>query len=254
MKKIAIVTGGNRGIGLAISRSLKEVGYSIATIHKSDGMLIENMLFDLEFIGDVYLDEDVEKFYNMVKTHAKMSGATVNVLVNNAGVASAKKFMDLTEHDFSEVFTTNLMGAFKMSQAFAKACETGSNKEIKSHIINISSVSGLTGFSGHAHYCASKFALDGMSKVMAKELSKLGIAVNNVCPGPTKTDMWDKLDREYKEQGFMPEEANEDDYSQKLLIKRMGTPEDVGNAVSWIVSQDYITGINLPVCGGNIIR
>ena len=257
--KIAIVTGGSRGIGLPIAKGLQELGYLVAVIHKHDVGTVSSGVpsyipSDLEFIGDVGSDSDVQTFFNKVKEFAAEKKATINVLVNNAGVASAKKFLDLQDFDFEDMFHTNVIGAFLMSREFAKACEQGTNKEIKSHIVNISSVSGLQGFSGHAHYCASKFGLIGMGQVAAKELSKIGIAVNTICPGPTQTDMWTKLDKEYKDNGFMPEEANEDDYSKKLLIKRMGKGEDVAEAVLFLINQSYITGVALPVCGGNILR
>ena len=165
-----------------------------------------------------------------------------------------KKFMKLTAVDFATMFRVNVLGAFLMSQKFVKRCKKGDDKSVSSRIINISSVSGLKGFSGHAHYCASKFALNGMMQVMAKELSKKGISVNNICPGPTKTDMWNQLDKEYRVAGFMPEEANEDDYFSKLLIKRMGQPEDIAKAVEYLIHSDYSTGTNLIVSGGNIMQ
>lgn len=260
-KQIAIITGGNRGIGLAITRKLKQMGFITAVIHKHDdspvaasGVSEDSRLIDFEFIGDVSIQGSVEQFYQNLIEKYPSEDYNLTLLVNNAGVASAKKFLDLSADDFREMMDTNLIGAFYMSKLFAQHCVKGSSNEIQSQIINISSVSGLQGFSGHAHYCASKFALAGMAQVMAKELSKIGIAVNNVCPGPTQTDMWSKLDREYKENGFMPEEANEDDYSKKLLVKRMGKPEDVAEAVAYLTVSEYTTGINLPICGGNILR
>lgn len=250
--QVAIVTGGARGIGLAICKKLKSLGYYVAVIDKNPDFGIDKSAMDFQFKGDVSIEYEVKEFMEMlIKDTQILNNRGITVLINNAGVASAKKFMDLQLEDFKEMMETNVYGSFFMSKAFIAVAGEGYKKDI----INISSVSGLMGFSGHSHYCASKFALDGMSKVMAKELSKLGnYRVNNICPGPTQTDMWIKLDKEYKENGFMPEEANEDDYAKKLLIKRMGKPEDVAEAVEYLLKSDYTTGINLPVCGGNILR
>lgn len=256
MKELAVVTGGSRGIGLAITKKLIEMNFAVAVIHENEKQARIKIPKDqgFEFIGDVGIIGDVLAFHEQLKIKAKENDWNATVLVNNAGKASAKKFMDLTENDFEEMLKTNLMGAFFMSREFVKICEKGNNESVSSRIINISSVSGLQGFSGHAHYCASKFALNGMMQVMAKELSKLGIAVNNICPGPTATGMWERLDEEYKEAGFMPKEAREDDYFSKLLIKRIGEPEDIAQAVEFLVKSEYTTGVNLIVSGGNILR
>lgn len=250
----AIITGGNRGIGLAITKKLKQLGYYTIVVHKDPDRKIVSNLADLEIVTDLSELKNISPIYDQMLEDLSADNLTLDLLVNNAGVASAKKFVDLTVDDFSSMMSVNLGAVFQMSRFFVEHCKKGSNKDIQSRIINISSVSGLQGFSGMAHYCASKFALNGMSQVMAKELSKLGIAVNTISPGPTKSSMWDQLDKEYKANGFMPEEANEDDYTKKLLIRRMGEPEDVAEAVEYLVKSSYTTGANILVCGGNILR
>jgi NAD(P)-dependent dehydrogenase (short-subunit alcohol dehydrogenase family) len=242
--KSAIVTGGNRGIGRAITLRLDRMGYKVLVVH-NDGK--QKMFTDEDFVFDIRQKGQVALFFEAIVAR----GFVPTAIVNCAGVASAKKFLSLDVDDFDQMISTNVIGTFLMSQMFARVY----GEEIgKKDIINITSVSGLQGFSGHAHYCASKFAVTGMSQVMAKELAKLNIRVNCIAPGPTDTDMWKQLDKEYRDGGFMPHEIHEDDYMSKLIIKRMGTPQDVADAVEYLIHSQYTTGITLPVCGGNIMR
>ncbi len=247
--KRAIITGGSRGIGLAISRRLHREGFEIMSISR-DGFKDEIGPQSLHIRADLGTDSGIEIVQRMMLKHGW--DAPVQVLVNNAGIAKAALLENTSLADHMEMISVNYIGAVAMTKIalpLLKANKGGS-------IINIASISGLTGFSTMSAYCASKFALVGFGLVAAKELAKHNIRVNNVCPGPTQTDMWDELDAQYRKiNGWETDTESEQAYLSKLLIKRMGHPDDVADAVEYLVSDraSYITGTNFKVCGGNLI-
>ena len=245
--KNVLITGGNRGIGLSITNQLLEENYRILCIHKDkDKKLNVAGIEYYEYICDV---RNRTKLLNAILDFTLKYGNFWGV-INNAGIAHAKPFEKITTEEWDEIMDTNVKGVFNVCQFASPLLED------KGRIINISSVSGLQGMSGHAHYCASKFALQGLSQVLAKELKGRRITVNTVNPGPTNTDMWKQLDKEYSEINNWPEDMKQEDkYYDKLLIKRMGEPIDVANVVSFLLKpeSEYITGTHIKVCGGNLL-
>ena len=210
---------------------------------------VKSVLVDLS-IGSSAIVDAIEKTQKILGENFKL-----DVLVNNAGVCQAKKFEEISEEDYDRIMDTNLKAMFFTSSFLLSWMKKGDNKNIASNIINISSISGLQGFTGHTHYCASKFGVIGLTQSMAKELSTQGIAVNAVCPGPTQTPMWEALDKEYSAMnGWTGLETGEQKYFGKLLIKRIGDPSDVADAVEYLIKSKYSTGTALTVCGGNILR
>lgn len=247
-RKRAIITGANRGIGLAIAWRLWKAGYDLLLIdYEEPTNNLPNHWFGKVDLAQPDAEAQVKKIIKGLGWKA------IDSLVNNAGVAKAVRVEDLSMYDAKWMMEVNYFGALKM----VKACLPLLKANGGASITNITSISGLTGFTTMGAYCASKFALNGLAMVMAKELAKYQIRVNNVCPGPTNTDMWTSLDKEYKAiNGWESEEESEQAYMSKLLIKRLGTPEDVASAVEFLVDENranYITGINLKVCGGNQI-
>lgn len=245
--KNVFITGGNRGIGLGITKQLIDEGYRVLNVHNSVGM-VQSFLspnYD-EGICDVRDRVTLEFFVNKWKEkHGEFYA-----IVNNAGIAQAKPFEKITKEEWDDMMNINVKGAFNVAQIVSPHLEEGGR------IVNISSVSGLQGMSGHAHYCASKFALQGLTQVLAKELKDRRITANTVNPGPVDTDMWKKLDKEYAAINHWDDSMKQEDrYYSKLLIKRMGTPEDVANVVSFLLKPEssYITGTSIKVCGGNLI-
>lgn len=242
----AIVTGASRGIGLAIAQRLSRSGYEVLGISRE--MKTPQDFYSIQAdLGTPAGLEIVERIL-----HKTGWDGPLDVLVNNAGIAKAALLEDTTFEDHMLMMSVNYLGAVamtKMALPGLKANKGGS-------IINVTSISGLTGFSTMSAYCASKFALTGFGLVAAKELAKFNIRVNNVCPGPTQTDMWDELDAQYRKiNGWESDQQSEQAYLSKLLIKRMGHPSDVADAVEYLVSDraSYITGTNFKVCGGNLI-
>lgn len=247
--KTVIITGGNRGIGLAITKQLLFEGYRVICFHR-DKAQKRNVLSDgyEESYGDIKYTSHWLDFRHFVEV--KLEVESVYAIINCAGIAHAKPFEEITEEEWDEMMAVNVKGAFLGVKIFNDMIED------EGRIVNISSVSGLQGMSGHAHYCASKFALQGLTQVLAKELKGRKITVNTVNPGPTETDMWEQLDKDYSKINHWDESMKQEDkYFSKLLIKRMGKPEDVANTVSFLLKpeSDYITGISLKVCGGNLI-
>ncbi len=244
--KRAIVTGASRGIGLAIANRLSREGYEVLRISRDPA---ENQGTD-----QIYADLGSEEGLEIIKRLMVKNGwwGPIDVLVNNAGIAKAALLMDTTLDDHMLMMSVNYLGAVAMTQLVVPLMKLNKSGSI----INVTSISGLTGFSTMSAYCASKFALTGFGLVAAKELAKFNIRVNNVCPGPTETDMWKELDEQYRKiNGWETDEQSEQAYMSKLLIKRFGHPNDVADAVEYLVSDraSYITGTNFKVCGGNLV-
>lgn len=233
--KHVIVTGSNGGIGRSICKTLHENQYIV-----------------WPFKGDVSNKENWENLLCDIQPD-------IWAVINCAGIAEAKPIFEVSETKFIEMMRVNCLSILHSIQVIGKRMsEYVPIKKlpittVTGHIINITSISSLTGFSTHAHYCASKFAANGLMQVAAKELAQYGILVNNVCPGPTQTKMWEKLDKEYSQINGV--DIGEMNYMSKQLIKRIGKPEDTANVVKWLISNDneYMTGTNVKVCGGNIL-
>lgn len=226
--KIAIVTGGNKGIGKAITKRLRADGFTVLVIARS----AEDQ-DDTFYCGNVGNSEEMDAVIQAIyEKYGK-----VDVLVNNAGITRDNLMLKMSLADFNEVINTNLTAAFYLSKLVSKHML----KKRQGKIINITSVVGLHGNIGQANYAASKAGLIGLTKTMAKELAARGIQVNAVAPGFTETAMTDSLPTEYKET-----------IKKQIPLNRFGKPEDIANAVSFLASEqaDYITGQVISVCGG----
>ena len=238
--KTALVTGGSRGIGKAISLSLGKsfnvvVGYSsskdsaeevVENIVKSGGTATAIQI-------DVKSSESIENAF--VTIEEEFDG--VDVLVNNAGITKDNILPRLKEDDWNDVIETNLSGSFKTSQRAIKHMM----KNKWGRIVFISSIVGMMGNQGQANYAASKAGLIGLSKSIAKEMGSRNITSNVIAPGYVDTDMTAFLTDEQK-----------NNIIEQLSIKRIGKPEDIANIVSFLTSDEseYITGQVISVDGG----
>jgi 3-oxoacyl-[acyl-carrier protein] reductase len=241
--KNAIVTGAARGIGKTIALKLAKAGLNVMV---SDILLeeAEKVAAELECLGikamalktDVSRGEDVE---NLVKTTVQQWGS-VDFLINNAGVTRDNLSVRMKEEEWDMVLDINLKGTFLCSQAAAKEMM----KRRFGRIVNMASVSGILGTAGQANYASSKAGVIALTKTFARELGKRNITVNAIAPGFILTEMTEKLPDKVKE-----------DYIANIPLNRAGTPEDIAEAVSFLISPSasYITGIVINVSGGLLI-
>ena len=227
--KKALVSGGTKGIGGAIVTKFLDEGYSVlaTTRDKTKANIIEHKNLIVENL-DLSSKESISEFQE------KLESFKPSILVNNAGVTKDNLFLRMTENDWNEVIETNLNGTYKLTKMFLK--DMIKNKW--GRIINIGSVSGLMGNPGQTNYSASKAALEGFTRSLAKEIGSRNVTVNLVSPGFINTDMTSDLSIETLE--------------DQIPLRRMGNPSDVASLVSFLASEGagYITGQTLVVdCG-----
>ncbi|MDH4353085.1 MAG: 3-oxoacyl-ACP reductase FabG [Actinomycetota bacterium] len=229
MPRSVLVTGGNRGIGLAIARRLAAAGDAVAVTYRS-GEPPEG-LFAVR--ADVTDEASVMAAFDAVEEHQ----GPVEVLVANAGITRDTLVLRMSEDDFSSVLDTNLTGAFRVARRAAK----GMLRLRRGRLIFISSVVGLSGSAGQANYAASKAGLVGLARSLARELGSRGITANVVAPGFVATDMTAELTEERQAEivGQVP-------------LGRYAQPDEVAGVVSFLAGEDaaYVTGAVIPVDGG----
>jgi NAD(P)-dependent dehydrogenase (short-subunit alcohol dehydrogenase family) len=228
--RIVLVTGGSRGIGLAIARRFAALGDRVAVTHRSadapDG------LFGVKC--DVTSGADVDGAFGAVEEHY---GGPVEVLVSNAGMNKDMLLLRMGEDDFTSVLDANLTAAYRVSKRAAQ----GMLRARKGRIVLVSSVVGLLGSAGQANYAAAKAGMVGFARSLARELGSRGITVNVVAPGPVETDMTAALG-----------EKRLAELVAAVPLGRMATPDEIAGTVVFLASPDaaYITGAVIPVDGG----
>ncbi|MER5299251.1 3-oxoacyl-ACP reductase FabG [Streptomyces lasiicapitis] len=229
MPRSVLITGGSRGIGLAIARTMQAAGDRVAVTYRS-GEPPEG-LFGVRC--DVTDTDQVDLAFKEVEEEQ----GPVEVLVACAGVTNDKLLMRMTEDDFTSVLDTNLTGVFRV----AKRATRGMLRARSGRIVVISSAVGLRGEAGQANYAASKAGLVGFARSLARELGSRGITVNVVAPGLTETAMSESLTEEQREAMV-----------QQIPMGRLAKPEEVAAAVAFVASPEagYITGAVIPVDGG----
>ncbi len=239
--KTAIVTGGARGIGRAISVKLASEGANVVicdlvineAAEKTIKLIEEQGVKAAAFPANVTVAEDCE---NLFKQATEQFGQ-VDILVNNAGVTRDNLIMRMKEEDFDLVISTNLKGTYNMMKAATRPMM----KARYGRIVNISSVVGIYGNAGQVNYSASKAGVIGMTKSLAKELGSRGITVNAVAPGFIETDMTKVLSDDLKAEMV-----------KNIALGRPGQPEDVAKVVAFLASDEaeYVTGQVIECSGG----
>lgn len=228
--KIAVITGGARGIGLAIADTMAKNGAQIVILDMNEPSDIRNYTFLKCNVSDFTESEIV------IKTILDRFGR-IDILVNNAGITRDKLTLAMTEVEFDAVLNVNLKGTFNMIRhTYRQFMKNKSGK-----IINIASVVGMMGNAGQANYSASKAGVIGLTKSIAKELASRGINCNAIAPGFIGTAMTEAMT-----------ETAQNDIKKSIPMGKIGTPDDVANLALFLASgySDYITGEIIKIDGG----
>ncbi len=239
--RVALVTGSARGIGKAIALRLGKEGYKVIVSDLAAGERCEKVVQEIRNDGgiatavscDVTDPTQIKEMIDQIIT----TYGRLDILVNNAGIAKNNLLARISEDEWKKTIDTNLNGTFLCTKAVIRQMM----KQRYGRIVNISSVVGLYGNPGQAHYAASKAGIIGLTKTLAKEVGSRGITANAIAPGYIQTSMTEDLKEEYW-----------DEILRQVPLRRAGTPEDVAGVVAFLVSSDadYITGQVIVVDGG----
>ena len=242
-RRVALITGGAKGIGKAIAKKFAKNGYDLILNYVSDKTDLEGIQNEFKEYGvEVLLEKadvsNYEQCENMVKATIEKFGR-IDTLINNAGVTKDNLLMRMKEEDFDKVISINLKGTFNMT----KLVTPYMMKKREGRIVSISSVVGVVGNAGQSNYAASKAGIIGFTKSVAKELASRNILANCVAPGFIATDMTSVLSDKVKES-----------INAQIPLKRMGTADEIANAVYFLGGEEntYITGQTLNIDGGMI--
>ena len=242
--KVALVTGGSRGIGRSIALALAHEGANVAFTYRSASAAAEEVVRAIQAAGQkgIAYQSDAKKLNeatSVVEGVVKEFGR-LDILVNNAGITRDTLLMRMSEEDWDEVLATNLKSAFNFSKAVCR--QMMSQRE--GRIINISSIAGIIGNAGQANYAAAKAGMIGLTKSLAKELASRNVQVNAVAPGFVDTEMTEKLTPAQKEAILAA-----------VPMKRTAKPEEIASTVVFLASpaSSYMTGQVLCVDGGLVM-
>ena len=235
LNNTVLITGASRGIGLSIAQSFSDEGFYVIGTSRSK--------FDLEtalgtkdcshIILDVTDRDTIKEVYEQLKNENNLPGT----LINNAGITKDQLFLRMKDEDWDDVINTNLSSVFNITKAFIKPML----KEKEGRIINISSVAGLMGNPGQVNYSASKAAIGGFTKSLAKELASRNITVNSIAPGFISSDMTDALNDDQKAEIL-----------KQIPVQKFGDPKNIADLAIFLASEkgQYITGQTISVDGG----
>lgn len=240
MKKLALITGGTRGIGRGISIALKQAGYEVAANYNNDTKTAEQFH---EETGIPVFSWDVSNYDACVKGVEEVCnklGGSIDVLVNNAGITRDSMLHKMDIESWNKVINTNLNSVFYMTRSVIPSMR---DKKF-GRIINISSVNGLKGQIGQTNYSAAKAGIIGFTKALALESANKGITVNAIAPGYIATDMTNAIRDDIKEK-----------ITETIPMKRFGNVEEISNAVLFLADEksSFISGIVLSINGGQYL-
>ncbi|ETP72285.1 dehydrogenase of unknown specificity [Lachnospiraceae bacterium JC7] len=251
MGKTAIITGGSRGIGKAMSLKLGELGYNVVINYVSDSSkakaeeIAEQLKKDYGVEGLV-VRADVSKYEDceaLVKAALDKFGDNIDVLVNNAGITNNCNWIDIKPEQYEKVIATNLMSLLHMTHLVLPHMVNHSDKEHQCQIVNISSVGGLTGVINQADYCAAKSGVIGLTRALALEFAGRGVRSNAIAPGMIMTDML---------RGVNQDELNA--LAATIPEGYIGDVSDIAGALEYILKAPYLTGQVISPNGGFVLQ
>jgi len=251
MAKTAIITGGSRGIGAAMTKRLGKMGYNVVINYRSASSkaLSDEIAASLEKefgVKTLVVKADVSKYEDceaLVKAAVEKFGDKIDVLVNNAGITNNSNWIDITKDAYESVISTNLLSALHMTHLVLPYMINHSSKDGQCNIINISSVGGLTGVINQADYCASKSGLIGLTRALALEFASRGVRVNAIAPGMIMTDMLRGV--------------NQDELAALAATIPegfIGDVDDIAGAMEYILTASYLTGQTISPNGGFVLQ
>lgn len=237
MSKVAIVTGGSRGIGAAISKALKDAGYTVAAIYAGNDDAAKSFTQETGIKTYKWSVADYDACVAGIKQVEEELGP-IAVLVNNAGITRDGMFHKMTVQQWKEVIDTNLNGLFNMTQPVW----SGMRDRKFGRVINISSINGQKGQAGQANYSAAKAGDIGFTRALAQEGARAGITVNAIAPGYIGTEMVRAIDEKVLNERIIPQ----------IPVGRLGEPEEIARAVVFLAADDagFITGSTISANGG----
>ncbi|MEP2981367.1 MAG: acetoacetyl-CoA reductase [Lentilitoribacter sp.] len=237
MSKVALVTGGTRGIGAAISIALKAAGYTVAANYAGNDEAAAAFTAETGIKAYKWSVADYQACADgIAKVEADLG--EISVLVNNAGITRDGMFHKMTPEKWNEVINTNLNGVFNMTHPIW----TGMRNRKFGRVINISSINGQKGQAGQANYSAAKAGDIGLTRALAQEGARAGITVNAICPGYIGTEMVKAIDEDVLNKHILP----------LIPVGRLGEPEEIARCVVFLASDDagFITGSTISANGG----
>jgi len=237
MGRVALVTGGSRGIGAAISKALKDAGYAVAANYAGNDEAAKAFTDETGIKTFKWSVADYDACAEGIKAVEAELGP-VEVLVNNAGITRDGMFHKMTPQQWKEVIDTNLTGLFNMTHGVWN----GMRDRKFGRVVNISSINGQKGQAGQANYSAAKAGDLGFTKALAQEGARAGITVNAICPGYIGTEMVRAIDEKVLKERILP----------LIPVGRLGEPEEIARAVVFLAADDagFITGSTLSANGG----
>ncbi len=254
--KVAIITGGGRGLGRGIALRFAQEGAAVVLADR-DAAASRQTAEEIKALGGrrvLALAVDVSRKAQVRRMVDETVGhfGGVDILVNNAGISKVIPFLEATEEDWDRIMAVNLKGAFLCCQAVLPIMV----KRGRGKIINMSSQSGKTGNSWYAAYCASKFGLIGLTQSLAAEFAPQGITVNAICPGVIFTPLWEEQLPDYARKKNLSPAQVKSYLEKRIPLGRLGRVEDVANLAVFLASDeaDYMTGQALNVTGGTEVH
>jgi acetoacetyl-CoA reductase len=237
MSRVAVVTGGTRGIGAAISKALVAAGYKVAAVYYGNDAVAEKFKSDTGIQVYKWDVGDFEACHTGLAQVAKDLGP-VDILVNNAGITKDGMFHKMTADQWYRVINTNLNSLFNMCRPVIE----GMRERGFGRIVNISSINGQKGQMGQTNYSAAKAGDIGFTKALAQENANKGVTVNAICPGYIATEMVMAVPKDVLEKSILPQ----------IPVRRLGQPEEIARCVVFLAADDagFITGSTLSANGG----
>ncbi len=251
--KVALVTGGARGIGLGIAKRLAEDGAAVALVDMLGDRLAEAAA-EIDggvttFVADVTKRDEVAAAID----HAETELGGFDIMVNNAGIAQVQPIAEITEEEIDRVHAVNVKGVLWGIQAAAAKFKARGHG---GKIISACSIAGHEGYGMLGAYCSTKFAVRALTQSAAKEFAGDGITVNAYCPGVVGTEMWEEIDARFAELTGAGKGETFDKFAGTIALGRPETPEDVARLVSYLAGpdSDYMTGQSILIDGGMVYR